>query len=87
VPDEKCHAMIEKVRSYAKEAGRNPDAIEIEGRIAYSQGSPDAWRNDFNARKNLGATHVSFNTMCARLKTPSAPIEAIRKFARATIGF
>jgi probable F420-dependent oxidoreductase len=81
-PDEKCRAMIEKVRGYAKEAGRNPDAIGIEGRISYGKGNPDDWRKDFEAWKNLGATHVSFNTMKAGLRTPSVHIEAIRCFHR-----
>jgi len=83
-PDENCRAMIEKIRDRAKQAGREPQAIGIEGRIAYGQGTAEDWRRDFQAWKNLGATHVSFNTMKAGLKSPSAHIEAIRHFAKAT---
>ncbi|HSQ13061.1 MAG TPA: LLM class F420-dependent oxidoreductase [Candidatus Deferrimicrobium sp.] len=82
-PDEKCRAMIEKIRDYAKEAGRDPQAIGIEGRISYGQGTPDAWRTDLAAWNTLGATHVSFNTMKAGLQSPSAHIEALRRFANA----
>ena len=74
--------MIDKIRTYAKEAGRDPLAIGIEGRISYGQGSADAWRQDLTAWDNLGATHVSVNTMRAGLKTPSAHIEALRRFAK-----
>jgi len=81
-PDEKCRAMIDKIRAYAKEAGRNPQAIGIEGRVAYGQGSQDEWRTGIEAWKTLGATHVSFNTMKAGLKSPSAHIEALRRFAK-----
>jgi probable F420-dependent oxidoreductase len=81
-PDETCRTMIDKIRSYAKEASRNPDAIGIEGRISYGQGSPEAWRKDLEAWKNLGATHISFNTMKAGLNSPSAHIEAIRRFSK-----
>lgn len=81
-PDEKCRAAIEKIRDHAKEAGRDPQAIGIEGRVSYGQGSADAWRNDLAAWKNLGASHASFNTMKAGLKSPSAHIEAMRQFAR-----
>ena len=81
-PDEKCRAAIEKIRAYAKEAGRDPDTIGIEGRISYGQGSPDAWTQDLQAWKQLGATHASFNTMKAGLKTPSSHIEAIRRFSK-----
>ena len=81
-PDEKCRAMIEKIRDYAKEAGRDPQAIGIDGRVSYGAGEPDAWRKELEAWSTLGATHVSFNTMKAGLQSPSAHIEALRRFAR-----
>jgi probable F420-dependent oxidoreductase len=81
-PDEKCRALIDKIRSYAKEAGRNPDAIGIEGRVSYGQGAPEAWTKDLQAWKQLGATHASFNTMKAGLNSPSAHIEALRWFSK-----
>lgn len=84
-PDEKCRTAIEKIRGYAKEVGRNPQVIGIEGRIAYGQGSPEEWLKDLAAWKNLGATHVSFNTMKAGLKSPPAHIEAIRRFSEICI--
>jgi probable F420-dependent oxidoreductase len=84
-PDEKCRAAIEKVRSYAKEAGRNPDQIGIEGRISFGQGSPENWLKDLQAWKDLGATHVSLNTMRAGLNS-SAHIDATRRFRETTVG-
>ena len=83
-PDEKCLAMIDRIRTFAKEAGREPQTIGIEGRISYGQGASHVWQKDLEAWRNLGATHVSFNTMKAGLKSPSAHIEAIRRFARVT---
>ena len=79
-PDDKCRAAIEKVRSYAREAGRDPEKIGIEGRISHGAGSEEAWRAELQAWKSLGATHASFNTMKANLPSPSAHIEAIRRF-------
>ena len=81
-PDEKCRALIDKIHSYAKEAGRNPNAIGIEGRVSYGQGSPDAWTKELQAWQQLGATHASFNTMKAGLNSPSAHIEALRHFSK-----
>ena len=80
-PDDKCRAMIDTIRNYAKQAGREPQAIGIEGRIAYGQGAPDAWHKDLVAWQNLGATHVSFNAMKSGLTSPSAHIEALRHFS------
>lgn len=81
-PDDKCRGLIDKIRGYAKEAGRNPDAIGIEGRVSYGQGSPDAWTKELQAWQQLGATHASFNTMKAGLNSPSAHIEALRRFSK-----
>ena len=85
-PDEKCRVMIEKIRNYASRLGRNPDAIAIEGRISYGQGSPEAWLKDLQAWKDLGAGYVSFNTLKAGLASPAAHIEAIRRFQASTAG-
>ena len=74
--------MIDKIRVYTRDAGRESDAIGIEGRIAYDQGSTEAWQKELEAWQDLGATHLSFNTMKAGLNSPSAHIEAIRRFAR-----
>jgi probable F420-dependent oxidoreductase len=79
-PDDKCRAAIEKVRSYAREAGRDPERIGIEGRISHGAGSEEAWRKELQAWKALGATHASFNTMKANLPSPRAHVEAIRRF-------
>jgi probable F420-dependent oxidoreductase len=84
-PDEKCRTAIEKIRLYTREAGRNPDDIGIEGRIGFGQGSPDSWLRELQAWKELGATHVSLNTMRAGLSSPSAHIAAIQRFQAATV--
>ena len=84
--DEKCQAAIDKVRAYAREAGRDPASIGIEGRIAIGSGAADNWIKELQAWQKLGATHVSVNTMKAGLGTPTAHIEAMRIFHRATFG-
>jgi alkanesulfonate monooxygenase SsuD/methylene tetrahydromethanopterin reductase-like flavin-dependent oxidoreductase (luciferase family) len=83
-PDDKCRAAIEKIRAFAREAGRDPDRIGIEGRIAFGQGSAETWTQDIAAWKNLGATHLSLNTMKAGLGNPAAHIDAIQRFKEAT---
>jgi probable F420-dependent oxidoreductase len=83
-PDNKLSATIERIRNDAREAGRDPDTIGIEGRIAYGQGLPESWLKDLEAWQKLGATHVSFTTMKAGLSGPAAHIEAIRRFQKET---
>jgi probable F420-dependent oxidoreductase len=79
-PDEKCRDAIEKVRNYARDAGRDPEKIGIEGRISHGSGSEEAWRKELQAWQSLGATHASFNTMKANLRSPAAHIDALRRF-------
>jgi probable F420-dependent oxidoreductase len=79
-PDEKCRDAIERVRNYARDAGRDPEKIGIEGRISHGSGSEEAWRKELQAWQSLGATHASFNTMKANLRSPAAHIDALRRF-------
>ena len=83
-PGDKVRSMIERIRSYAKEAGRDPSAIGIEGRVSVADGSQEKWLQAISQWQELGATHVSVNTMKAGFSTPSAHIDAIRRFREAT---
>jgi alkanesulfonate monooxygenase SsuD/methylene tetrahydromethanopterin reductase-like flavin-dependent oxidoreductase (luciferase family) len=83
-PDDDCRKAIDKIHRYAREAGRDPKSIGIEGRIAIGQFSAKEWLNDIQAWKDLGATHVALNTMKAGLASPSAHVDAIRRFREAT---
>jgi probable F420-dependent oxidoreductase len=84
LPDDTCRAAIDKIRSYAREAGRDARSIGIEGRTTIAQGTPETWLKDLADWKNLGATHLTVNTMKAGLATPAAHIDAIRRFKEAT---
>lgn len=83
-PNERCLEAIEKIRAYAREAGRNPESIGIEGRISIGQRSAEEWHQEIAAWKTLGATHLTVNTMKSGFATPAAHIEAIRRFRDAT---
>jgi probable F420-dependent oxidoreductase len=82
-PDNKCREFIDKLRTYAREAGRDADKIGIEGRINLAQTPPDGWEKVSQAWKNLGASHLTVNTMKAGFSSPTDHIEAIRRFRAA----
>ncbi len=82
-PDELGRENFEKLRSYIREAGRDPSKIGIEPRISVSQGDPDAWAEEASAWKKLGATHLSVNTMGAGFSSPQDHIDAIERFKQA----
>jgi len=82
-PDEAGKKLLAQVHEYARQAGRDPTAIGIEGRISLGKGSPDDWAKELQAWRQLGATHLAVNTMNAGLDSPAKHIEAIRRFKEA----
>jgi probable F420-dependent oxidoreductase len=82
-PDEEGRRIIETLHSYIADAGRKPSDVGIEPRISVSQGDPDAWATEASAWKELGATHISVNTMGAGFSSTQEHIDAIEKFKEA----
>jgi hypothetical protein len=76
--------MVQRLREYAWQAGRDPQALGLEHRINYSD-EPAQWIRIARERQALGGTHLSVNTMRAGLATVQDHIEALRKF-RETLG-
>lgn len=64
-PDDRARAAIQVLHEAAREAGRDPSSIGIEARINTSTGDTAAWRETSGAWRDLGATHMSINTMGA----------------------
>jgi hypothetical protein len=77
---------VERLREYAREAGRDPSGIGIEGRLSIAATKPDDWVQTVEQWKALGATHLTVNTMNAGLATPQDHIDAIRRFREAIAG-
>ncbi len=82
-PDSEGQQKIGEMRELVKSAGRDPDAVGIEGRISLAQGGPDEWNKLSAAWDEAGATHLSVNTMKAGLKGPDQHIDAIKRFKEA----
>ena len=82
-PDEKMASLIAKLHAYARENGRDPATIGIDARISVGQGDPDTWRQLADAWRALGATHLSLNTMGAKLPGPEAHVAALERAAEA----
>jgi alkanesulfonate monooxygenase SsuD/methylene tetrahydromethanopterin reductase-like flavin-dependent oxidoreductase (luciferase family) len=80
---DKVRAMIEKVKAYAREAGRDPRRSASKGASAWPEASAEKWREAAAQWRALGATHLSVNTMKAGLARPADHIDAIRRFREA----
>lgn len=82
-PDEQRREMLERLRSYTREAGRDPDSLGIEARMTASDGNLDEWVRQTEGWRAMGATHISINTMGAGYTTLDEHIEAIRRYKEA----
>lgn len=79
-PDEKGKSTIDRLFSYAREVGRDPATIGIEGRINLRKDNMHDWETMTESWRNIGATHLSVNTMNGGLESPQMHIELLRKF-------
>ena len=82
-PDHQMREVLERLRGYIVEAGRNPSAVGIEARVNASEGDLDEWIRQTDRWRALGATHISLNTMGAGFKSPQEHIAAIRRYKEA----
>jgi probable F420-dependent oxidoreductase len=82
-PDDQMRENIERLRSYTREAGRDPNALGIEARVNASEGDLDEWIAQTEGWRTLGATHISLNTMGAGFTSLSEHIDALRRYKEA----
>ena len=80
---ERGRGMVERLRAYAVEAGRDPGDIGIEGRVSVAGRGPDEYMSVVEAWRDMGSTHLSVDTMGAGLSSPDGHIDAIRRFKEA----
>jgi probable F420-dependent oxidoreductase len=79
-PGPQAAETMDRLRGYIRDAGRPNDAVGIEGRISMYNTPADQWASALDGWRELGATHVSFNTMNARLASPQDHIDTLRRF-------
>ena len=79
-PDDNGRAQLDKLWSAMDEIGRDRKEIGIEGRIALNQGGIEDWSKLVTDWDEMGASHLSVNTMKVGLKGPDAHIKDIEEF-------
>jgi len=82
-PDETMRATLAQLRAWTAEAGRDPAMLGIEARLNVSSGDSHAWVRQTEAWQEMGATHLSFNTMGAGYTSLDQHLEALRAYAEA----
>lgn len=81
-PDDTARAMVERVRGYAAEAGRDPASIGFEARLVLRDVPESRWPDFVAGWRRLGATHLCVSTMGLGLKTPQDHVEMLTETLR-----
>jgi len=79
-PDERGKAVVDRVHGYAREAGRDPARLSLEGRIRIGGQIRDGWTKQVDAWKALGATSVIGEARGAGLSFPDGHLDVLRRF-------
>ena len=77
-PDQEARDSVATIRQAATEAGRDPDAIGLEPRLTLANTPPEEHRAFVDGWRELGATHLSVNTMGMGFGTLEQHLEALR---------
>ena len=80
-PNEVMAAAIQRLRAYAAEAGRDPDAIGLEPQLNVGRGTPEEWLAFTEGWRALGATHLCLTTMGNGFTTPNQHLDAVARAA------
>ena len=80
-PNDRARGMVERLRAYAREAGRDPADIGIEARLDLDRthGDEAAWKRFAEGWRELGATYLTIETMGLGLPSPAAHVEMLRR--------
>ncbi|OBI41528.1 LLM class F420-dependent oxidoreductase [Mycobacterium kyorinense] len=81
-PGPKLDQALQAVRDAAIEAGRDPAAIAMEGRVSWND-DPDEFVAALRSWADVGASHVSINTMGAGLASVDDHLAALTTAAQA----
>jgi len=79
-PDTAGQEAIQRMRGYAREVGRDPASIGIDGRVKVAGAGPEDWITEVKTWEDLGASHLTLATETGDLKSPDEHIDAIRRF-------
>jgi len=82
-PDEAGLKELDKLYTYAKEAGRDGSDIGINGRVTADLASEDSWSEAVKSWSGIKADYIDINTMGQGLSGADAHIERLETFKSA----
>jgi probable F420-dependent oxidoreductase len=80
-PNERGRDALAVIHRAAEQAGRDPRAIGVEGRIDLRTGTESRWEEITERWRSFGATHACLYTMDDGLRGAEAHLERLRAYA------
>jgi hypothetical protein len=78
---------VDRLHDLVREAGRDPAAFGIEGRVALAQIPPEERAKEMAAwRAMRGITHLCVNTMGLGLPSPEEHVRTLERFKKDVLG-
>ncbi len=77
---------IARFRELVREAGRDPNAVGLEGRVNAFRVPAEQWPREIEWWRRMDATHIELNTMGAKYRSIDEHLEALRGFAGMVLG-
>jgi probable F420-dependent oxidoreductase len=82
-PGLESQTLVDRLRSLVKEAGRDPGAFGIEGRLTLAQFPPEQWGKELAGWRGMrGITHLCVHTVGLGLKTPDDHIQVLQRLKK-----
>jgi probable F420-dependent oxidoreductase len=86
-PGPAAQQTIDRLHGLVREAGRDPAAFGVEGRVALAQLPPAEWAKEMAAwRAMRGITHLCVNTMGLGLPGPEEHVRTLERFKGDILG-
>ena len=86
-PGPAAQQIIDRLHGLVRDAGRDPAAFGIEGRVALAKLPPAEWAKELAAwRAMRGITHLCVNTMGLGLPGPEEHVRTLERFERDVVG-
>jgi probable F420-dependent oxidoreductase len=86
-PGPASQQIIDRLHGLVRDAGRDPAAFGIEGRVALAKLPPAEWAEELAAwRAMRGITHVCVNTMGLGLPGPEEHVRTLERFRSEVLG-
>lgn len=82
LPAGKERILVEKLKSFVAEAGKDPDTFGLDARVVLAKHSEESQVAEFQKWKELGATHFRCNTMGNGFTKPEEHLAALSGFLK-----